>query len=141
MIDGRLPRHLPLLSTMLDQLGHPSAAELAAHLGYSVRTVKRWISADHAPLAAALALYWSTNHGIHNAQVTAENDARLYHSIAECHSRTADSLRRELARVLAVADFGAANAPLLNVTPAATLPPAPAVVHAMQSRIKKARTR
>jgi len=123
MIDGRLPRHLPLLSTMLDQLGRPSVDELAAHLGYSPRTVQRWIAADHAPRSVALALYWSTNHGLHTAQVHAENEAALYHGLAESYKSECLRLRRELARVLAVADFGAANSPSFTAPTAAELFP------------------
>jgi len=111
----RLPRatSLPSISQLLETLNpRPSAQQLARAFRVHERTVRRWIAADHAPVSVRLALFWITPYG------TSELDAHLHAraTIAAGHvdalRRDNAALRRELSRLLALGDFGAANDPL-----------------------------
>lgn len=59
-----IPRHLPPLSTMLDDIGRPSDLDLSRRLGVHPRTVRRWRRADAAPRPVLLALFWVTRWGV-----------------------------------------------------------------------------
>jgi predicted DNA-binding transcriptional regulator AlpA len=119
------PRQLPPLSLMLGDLGDPAPRVLARGLGVSVRTVQRWIAADQAPRAVMLAVFWSTRWGRSTIEAHAYNEAAQAFGLAECYRRERDALRRELARVLAAADFGSANEPTMRELPARLVPLAP----------------
>jgi hypothetical protein len=60
---AHLPRHLPAWPLMLADIGQPSAADVAAVLDVSRRTVERWNAAGQAPRVAALAIYRLTRWG------------------------------------------------------------------------------
>ncbi|MFY7867165.1 hypothetical protein [Roseateles sp.] len=70
-----VPKQIPSLSMMLDDLGNPSAAKLAKALGVCRRTVGRWVADDEAPRAAMLAIFWMTSWGISTIHCEAHNAA------------------------------------------------------------------
>ncbi|MDN3544667.1 hypothetical protein QWZ02_09425 [Kinneretia asaccharophila] len=113
---------MPALSALLADLGRPSAARLAASLGVSRATAHRWIAQDRAPRAVLLVLYLAApSFGARSeaARVMhAQEGQRLAQALAEAHRREAEALRRELARVVALGDFGAANQPTVRALPA-----------------------
>jgi hypothetical protein len=106
------PRVLPPLAVVLADIGNPSTADLAAVLDVDVRTIQRWIADDKMPRAAHLALFWLTRWGRSIVDTRAVNDARLYASLARSRDDELRQLRGQLARLLAIADFGSANDPL-----------------------------
>lgn len=109
---------LPTFRELVTDLGQPSASVLAAALGVHVGTVHRWAAADAAPRAAMLALYWLSRPG--QAALNAELHQRAMLYTAHLESLRAENarLRRELARLLALGDFGSANAPSWRETAA-----------------------
>ncbi len=109
---NRLPKDLPSINTILDDLGHPSVETLSKALDVSPRTMKRWLDADKMPRTAQLALFWLTRWGSSIIDCNAVNDARLYASLARCYADENRKLSRELARVLSIGNFGCANSPL-----------------------------
>ncbi len=110
-----LPRHLPALSALLADLGEPSASEVGSALDVDARTVRRWIAVDHAPRPAMLALFWLTRRGRSEVECAAVNDARMAAQLAGAHERAALAHAASVEHLLSVGDFGAANAPLLDV--------------------------
>lgn len=109
-----MPRQLPALSTMLDDLEHPPTATLARWLGVSPRTAARWVAADDAPRPVLLALFWCTRWGRSEIECAAVNDAARLASLADAMAAQVVALQRELARVVAAGDFGSANAPTVR---------------------------
>lgn len=117
----RMPRQLPALQSILDDLGNPAPAAWARALGVSERTAWRWQAAGHAPRAAMLALYWLTRWGwsaIESEALYAVDLLRSYRRTAEAEIA---SLRAELARLQALGDFGAANDPSRLAAPLASI--------------------
>lgn len=90
------PRVMPPLALMLEDLGRPTAAQLAAFLGVHPRTVARWIDRGHAPRPVALALYWLTRWGRSQVDAQAVNDARLYYAQARAETTRAAQLAAAL---------------------------------------------
>lgn len=107
------PGALPPLPLILADLGDPSPAELAHALDVAPSTVRRWLAAGAAPLAATLALFWLTSWGRSQVECHAVNDARMLGQVVRSQADELVELRAELARVLQLADFGAANAPTM----------------------------
>lgn len=106
------PARLPAFSFILDDLGRPSGAALAHALGVPLADVHAWITADAAPRPIILALFWLTRWG------RSQLDEHLAEA-AKLHARLARSLRDELAasertlrRLLSLAQFDSANAPI-----------------------------
>jgi hypothetical protein len=112
----RCPRagELPPLPLILADLGDPTPAALARALGVSASTARRWIATGAAPLAPMLAMFWLTRWGRSQVECHAENAARLFGQVARSQAEQIAELRAELARLLRLADFGAANAPTLR---------------------------
>lgn len=54
---ARLPRYLPSLAQVLNDLGNPTTEAIAQALGVSVVSVRRW-KRTQAPRPALLALWW-----------------------------------------------------------------------------------
>lgn len=117
MIQGVKRLQLPTFRAMCIDLGNPSARELARVLGVHARTVERWAAADNAPRSALLALFWLTRWGQSALDCELARRAADYSGHIEAVKRENDALRRELARVLAAGDFGAANRPTWRETP------------------------
>ena len=108
------PSTLPIWHLILGDLGDPPAHRVARVLGVGQRTVYRWNQRGHAPRSATLALYWLTRWGRSAVHTQAVNDALMAVQLAASLERERDQLQAQLARVLALADTGAANRPLLG---------------------------
>ncbi|MDN3923323.1 hypothetical protein [Roseateles violae] len=121
MLAVYLPQNLPKLSTLLRDFSSPSAANLGRAFGVSRSTAHRWISEDRAPLSVLMVLYLAApSYGAaetHNRVQHAQEGQRLALALVDSLNRALDDLRREFGRVLAVGDFGAANAPSLDAFP------------------------
>ena len=111
---NRLPKMIPPLSVLLDDIGAPSSHQIAKALKVSERRVKAWRASDEAPHLAALSLFWLTSWGQSLVDCEAVNAARMARGLAVCHELEVSRLRGELARVLAIAEFGCANDPLAS---------------------------
>lgn len=109
---GHAPRSLPVWQSILDDLGNPHPAAVAKVLGLGARTVYRYNRDGQAPRHVCLALFWLTRWGRSEVHCQAVNDCQLATAHAAALEREVRRLRTELARVLAVADFGSANEPL-----------------------------
>jgi hypothetical protein len=116
---NRLPRQVPPLSVMLDDIGRPSPRELARAFDVTERTVRRWIAHDEAPMTVLLALFWLTRWGISAADAEAHNAAVMSAATARALRTQVDDLLARLERMGRIADFGCANDP----APGVTLPP------------------
>lgn len=117
------PRTLPIWPLLLDDLGNPPSTRIARVLGVGVRTVRRWNKAQRAPRVACLALFWLTRWGRSQVDAQAVNDCMVAVSYATGLESEVRALRVELAHVLAIGEFGAANDP-------ASIPPLPRSVSA-----------
>lgn len=109
-----LPRVIPPLSSILDDLGRPSVDAVALALSVHPRTVQRWISSDAAPRPVLLALFWATRWGRSLVECAAVNDARLSEAIARAALAVAERHAAQIEHLQAVGEFGAANAPLMR---------------------------
>lgn len=109
------PTQTPPLGLMLDDLGNHSLAEVAKALDISERKLQRWVARDDAPRTVLLAVYWLTRWGMSVVHCEAHNAAILQASIAATLQREVDRLHAQLAWVTAIADFGAANSPSLEL--------------------------
>lgn len=130
----RIPRDLPSLAMILDDLGRPSPAAWGRAIGVSERTAWRWQAAGSAPRAATLALYWLTRWGWSAIESEALYAVDLLRSYRRTTEAEIASLRAEIGRLQALGDFGAANDPSRAAPPLASIvrivaarrPPAPA---------------
>ncbi|RVU46109.1 hypothetical protein [Rubrivivax rivuli] len=120
---NRLPHQMPPLAVMLEDLGQPTTAQLGRALGVTERTARRWVAAGHAPRPAMLALFWVTRWGQSVVDADAHNQATTYAALARALRADNDALQADLARVLALADTGAANSASWRVLPMATVLP------------------
>lgn len=111
---NRLPRQMPPLSLILDNIGSPSAQDLARALGTSPTTAARWIREDRAPHAVMLALFWLTRWGHSAIDADAANAAAMYAGYAIALEREVDELRQLVDQLMAVGDFGSANSPSIG---------------------------
>ena len=111
-----LPRQLPTLAVMLDDIGRPSARALAKALGISERTVYRWmVSGDDVPRLALAAVFWLTRWGQSVIEAQAVNTARDMAGLVSALRTENDALAARCERLLALSGgFGAANCPLWN---------------------------
>ena len=64
VLNHRIPKYLPPLSLMLDDLGNPRPEAIAKTMGGTRSTVYRWLREDNAPRPVLLALFWLTNWGV-----------------------------------------------------------------------------
>lgn len=109
-----LPRQLPTFPTMLADLGNPPASALARALGVTDRTARRWVADEHAPRPVLLALFWITRWGQSEVACEAHNSAVMHAGMVGCLQREIKALRRELARVVGLGEFGCANSPSIE---------------------------
>lgn len=119
-----LPRKVPQLATLLDDLYIPNRRALATALGTSERTVARWVREGTAPRAVMLALFWATRWGQSAAYCHVRYMAQLLGQRVRALQDEVQRLRGALARVLACARF----------SPVALVPDSrtPAQVHQMR---------
>jgi hypothetical protein len=103
---------LPGFPEVLKELFNPPAADLARYLGVHRRTVHRWMRTGCAPRAVVMALHRVSRPGLHQTHRELLRDLRAVDDWGLAMQRENDALRRELARVLAVGEFGAANLPV-----------------------------
>lgn len=130
---NRLPRQVPPLSMMLDDIGRPSPRELARAFDVTERTVRRWIADDSAPLTVLLALFWLTSWGISAVDAEAHNSAVMSASMVRVLRGQVSDLKARLDRLGKIADFGAANDPAPGVMLAPVATPVRAVQHKSRS--------
>lgn len=104
MYTGELRRY------MIDLHGTP--AMLAHHLDVSERTVLRWLADNSAPKAVLLALWYETPEGRSNAASHCEYEAVTLRGLVRATQEAADVQEKQLARLLAISDTGAANDPI-----------------------------
>ena len=112
---NRIPRSLPTLSMMLDDLGHPKTEALARALGVSPSTARRWIAADSAPMPVLLAIFWLTSWGRHAVDCEAHNAACMHAAMARLLRIELADITARLHRVGRLADFRSANDPAESV--------------------------
>jgi hypothetical protein len=72
----RIPRQIPDLQTLLDDLGRPRTESIARALGVSPSTARRWVAAGNAPRSALLALFWLTRWGHSAVDADCFNDGQ-----------------------------------------------------------------
>lgn len=111
---GQAPRALPIWQAILEDLGSPHPAAVAKLLGLGARTVYRYNREGQAPRHVCLALFWLTRWGRSAVYEQAVADCQVAVAYAGALEAEVSRLRTELARVLAVGDFGSANAPTVN---------------------------
>lgn len=123
------PTGLPPLSLMLDDMGNPAPAELARTLGVPLASARRWVREDQAPRVVLLALFWLTRWGRSQVDCQAVNDARMQAQLARSNAEQLAAARAEIARLVALGDFGCANTPTMlaevDQAPRASCPPRP----------------
>ena len=107
----RIPRDLPSLAMMLDDLGRPAPAAWGRAIGVSERTAWRWQAAGSAPRAAMLALYWLTRWGWSAIESEALYAVDLLRTVQRTSQAEIAALRSEIGRLQALGDFGCANDP------------------------------
>lgn len=102
---------MPPLDTLLDDLGNPTAKELAHAVRVSERTARSYIKSKRAPHAVMLALFWVSRWGQQWVHVDAHNDATHFHGLAMAYERENRQLRKLIDRLLADLRFSSANDP------------------------------
>lgn len=122
---NRIPRQMPPLWLMLQDIGNPHPRELARAFAVSERTARTWLKAEVAPLPVMCAIFWLTKWGQSSVNADAVNDAVNQYGLAEGLRREVNDLRARLDRLGRIADFGAANDPAPGVALPATVQPPP----------------
>lgn len=110
----RLPRHLPAVDLLLEDLGDPTAADLAAGLGCSVRSVWRWRESGTWPRCAHLALFFASRYGWSVVDSDARYSVQLARGLAASLRAERDQVAAQLEAVQRLAATGAANVPVLR---------------------------
>lgn len=110
-----LPKKLPPLGLMLEDIGDPSTDAIAKALDVSRETVQRWIAQEKAPRVVLLALYYVTSWGRSEVNCQAENDASFYYSFVASLRTELAAANAKLARLGQIGDFGSANDPAHEV--------------------------
>ena len=118
---NRLPRHMPSLRTMLEDIGSPTTKELARALRVSETTARRWKREGKAPQVAMLAIFWVTTWGMSAADTEAHNSAVMSAALARARLDRIGELEGRLQRLGRIAEFGSANDPAPGVAPVMTM--------------------
>ena len=103
-----MPRYVPALSALLEDLGHPAPRVWGRALDISERTAWRWQSTDDAPQAARLALYWVTTLGWSEHQAEGLFALNTTRQLCDAYRREIAALQAQLAIVQRLAG-GSAN--------------------------------
>lgn len=106
----------PDLRALLDEL-HATPAEVAKFLQVTERSVWRWLSEGSAPFSVLAALWHETPTGRHVCALDVGNELVIHRGLAQAHEKNAGNIALQLARLLAIGDFGAANDPVLQGPP------------------------
>lgn len=101
------------LRQLLEELP-ATPAQVAKFLLVTERSVFRWLAEDSAPFAVLAALWHETPAGRHAVALDVGNELAIYYGLARALEDKTARIERQLARVLATSDTGAANDPLLN---------------------------
>lgn len=118
---NRLPRHMPPLQVMLDDIGNPSVKEIARALKVHESTVRRWLRDDYAPHPVMLSVFWITRWGLSAVDCEAHNAAVMSAGIARSRKEQIESLEVRIRRLGQIATFGSANDPEPGVVPLAAI--------------------
>lgn len=108
----RLPKHVPSLELMLNDLSNPSPEALAKAMGVARTTVYRWLRKGEAPRPVMLALFWITRWGVSDVHCAAHNDAVHQAQLAAMYRSRVEELEAKLEHMERIGDFGAANDPM-----------------------------
>ncbi len=112
-----MPRQVPDLATMLDDIGNPPPRALARALHVDERTARRWVSTNNPPWPVLLSVFWLTRWGRSEVHTRAHNDAVM---LAQQLAGAVDEARRlrvEVARLVRLGRFDCANDPTLEPAP------------------------
>jgi hypothetical protein len=109
-----IPRHLPPLGLMVDDLGRPRERDIARALGVTVAEVSGWLADDQAPRVAMLALYWLTQWGLSELEANLVNQARIDAALVRALRNELEDERRHARALVAIGDFGSANDPAFS---------------------------
>lgn len=104
-----MPRQVPDLATMLQDIGNPPPRALARALHVTDRTARRWVATNEPPFVVLASVFWLTRWGQSQAHTRAHNDAVLQAQIARSLADENRRLRHELARVVRLGRFDCAN--------------------------------
>lgn len=107
-----MPRYLPALSVLLEDLGHPAPRLWARALGISERTAARWLAADDAPQMARLALFWVTRWGWSAVESEARFALDTSRQLCDAYRRDIAALQARIDRMQRIGHFGCANDPV-----------------------------
>ena len=112
---NRLPRHMPPLAIMLDDIGSPTAKEIARAFLVSESTVRVWLKKERAPHPVMLAIFWLTRWGISAVDCEAHNAAIMSAGQARERQERVEILENRIERLGRIAQFGSANDPIPEV--------------------------
>lgn len=102
------PAYLPHVHTMLNSIGSDSA--VAAYLGVTLRTVKKYRAEGQAPMPVMLSLFWETPWGLSALDTHLQNEARLSYTNALILRRENEALRSQIAALEALLAEGKGHA-------------------------------
>jgi hypothetical protein len=109
------PKYFPgtMLRELLDDL-HATPAQVAKFLHVTERSVFRWLADGSAPYAVLACLWFESPRGREVVACDVGNLLTITRHGAQIAHGAADNAVRRLARVLAIADTGSANDPLID---------------------------
>lgn len=102
------------LRALIAQLG-ATPAQIAKFLRVTERSVFRWLAEDSAPFAVLAALWHETPAGLHATALDVGNEVAIYAGLANSLEDKVARRERQLRRLLASSDSGAANDPLIDL--------------------------
>ncbi len=108
----KAPQHIHNLQLLFADLPCQDEERIAKHLGLAADTVRRYRRTGRAPRAVALALFWETQWGRNVLDVDQVNTERLRMNALAAARQELATLRRQVARLLPLAQLGSANDPL-----------------------------
>ncbi len=112
------PSHVPIWQLMMDDLCNPPPARVARVLGLSLRSVQRYNATGCAPRHVCLAVFWLTRWGRSQVNCQAENAAQLAAQYLRSIDDQVARLEAQVAHLIRIGDFGAANEPAQAGQPA-----------------------
>lgn len=116
------------LRAILEEL-QATPADAAKFLHVTERSVWRWLADDSAPFPVLAALWHETPAGRYATALDVGNELAIHRGLARAHGEALALESARLARLVAIADTGAANDPLI-VGPHQVINPAVGLVGA-----------